>query len=552
MPDYLRIDKNDSRFVTLKKGFNLRWPTEGYEADYIYICNSATAVTQAANDALGAGYRITVRSGGHCYEGFVSNKLPGDDPSQALAIIDLSLMTGLEFKEDKTVTSPYGSGETYKFRAATGNQNWDGYVGLYKVANRTIPGGSCYSVGSGGHVAGGGYGLLSRLHGLTVDWLSAVDILVPAADGKSLEPRHVHLNSPGVDRDLFIACRGAGGGNYGIILNYYYAELPQAPEQAWLVNLSWPWSNFDSERKLWTFLSAYWKWFSDHDADWNSPDPAKANGGLFSLLKLQHRSTGDINLLIQYTGTNGKVNDPAQLTPLLDFINTMNTAAGGNTLVNSEPLDWGPTKNRSASERKILNTGSPLENARLMDWLYVTQTINGSGSNQYGKYKSYYQIADYVQEEIAAIWKFFNVEGVEALSQALLQIDSYGGCVNVNDETTNPTSVYQRRSLLKAQLQVYWINADHAQECLQWSRDFYNAYFARQGYKPYDDLQRYEGCFINYPDVDMKYVGDTANINTRWLELYYGDKQNMLIATKRSIDPHNIFRNELSIPTAHP
>jgi FAD/FMN-containing dehydrogenase len=38
----------------------------------------------------------------------------------------------------------------------------------------TIPGGSCYSVGAGGHICGGGYGLLSRKYGLTVDHLVAV------------------------------------------------------------------------------------------------------------------------------------------------------------------------------------------------------------------------------------------------------------------------------------------------------------------------------------------------------------------------------------------
>ena len=81
-------------------------------------------------------------------------------------------------------------GHSYGFQLLAGNQNWDGYVGLYKLTGKTVPGGSCYSVGAGGHISGGGYGLLSRRQGLTVDWLSAVDILL--ADGgkeRRLRPR---------------------------------------------------------------------------------------------------------------------------------------------------------------------------------------------------------------------------------------------------------------------------------------------------------------------------------------------------------------------------
>ena len=125
-----------------------------------------------------------MRSGGHCYEGFVANKLP-EDHGKSLAIIDIGLVTGLRYSEAGDVSSPWNASARYKFSAAAGNQNWDGYVNLYKSANRTLPGGSCYSVGAGGHIVGGGYGLLSRLQGLTVDWLSGVDILVPRARART-------------------------------------------------------------------------------------------------------------------------------------------------------------------------------------------------------------------------------------------------------------------------------------------------------------------------------------------------------------------------------
>lgn len=57
------------------------------------------------------------------------------------------------------------------------------------------------------YISGGGYGLLSRLQGLTVDWLSAVDILL--ADGG--KARKVHARADNEFSDLLKLCKGAGG-----------------------------------------------------------------------------------------------------------------------------------------------------------------------------------------------------------------------------------------------------------------------------------------------------------------------------------------------------
>src|SRR4051794_20895695 len=86
------------------RGFNLRFAGN---PEYVQVSGDTDQVVRTVQEAVDGGKRITVRCGGHCYEDFVC---------------------------DNCVT---------------------------------IPGGSCYAVGAGGHVTGGGYGLLSRLHGLT-------------------------------------------------------------------------------------------------------------------------------------------------------------------------------------------------------------------------------------------------------------------------------------------------------------------------------------------------------------------------------------------------
>ncbi|TAK75227.1 MAG: FAD-binding oxidoreductase, partial [Gammaproteobacteria bacterium] len=237
---YVIIDRGNPAFETLKKGFNLRWPAAGNPgAALICICQTIADVQLAANNALRNGYRMTIRSGGHCYEGFVSNAWPAQD-GKPLVILDISMLTGMDYDASGKIPSPFDPTATYQFRVAAGNQNWDNYLALYKRSGKTLPAGSCYSVGAGGHICGGGYGLLSRKQGLTVDWLSGVDILVPGANGEMIA-KHVNDKSSGNDRLLYIACRGGGGGNFGIIVNYYFNDLPLAPRQACWLALEFPW-----------------------------------------------------------------------------------------------------------------------------------------------------------------------------------------------------------------------------------------------------------------------------------------------------------------------
>lgn len=52
MSAYIVVGRNDHRHEALKKGFNLRWPSNGQGADFIYVCKDRASVWAAANDAL--------------------------------------------------------------------------------------------------------------------------------------------------------------------------------------------------------------------------------------------------------------------------------------------------------------------------------------------------------------------------------------------------------------------------------------------------------------------------------------------------------------------
>jgi FAD/FMN-containing dehydrogenase len=77
------------------------------------------------------------------------------------------------------------------------------------------------TTGVAGLTLGGGFGWLSRKHGMTVDNLLAVEMVM--ADGEQLRA------SASENEDLFWGVRG-GGGNFGIVTNFEFKLHPVGPQ----------------------------------------------------------------------------------------------------------------------------------------------------------------------------------------------------------------------------------------------------------------------------------------------------------------------------------
>jgi FAD/FMN-containing dehydrogenase len=132
------------------------------------------------------------------------------------------------------------------------------------------------------------------------------------------------------------------------------------------------------------------------------------------------------------------------------------------------------------------------------------------------------------------------------LSRSTLQVDSYGGATN-RSELIDQTAVPQRASIMKSQFVTYWNRSQDDAGNLEWIKEFFTDLYSGPDAEPnhkgtpyWND--HYEGCYINYPDVDMLAYAF-------WPELYYGEKGlvPMLQKVKKQYDPNNIFHHAMSI-----
>ena len=365
-------------------------------------------------------------------------------------------------------------------------------------------------VGAGGHISGGGYGLLARQHGLTVDWITAIDILTIDPHGKVVERRIDKTRDP----ELFRACRGAGGGNFGIITNFYFDTLPVSPQQVAEATISFPWSSL-TEEKFSKLLALY----GDY---WNGPGRDSATWGLSVVMTIGPSKHGAARIVMaaQYCDADGKASN---LSVLYDFFDRFAELLPAHEAANSK------------DERYAVNR---------RPWLQATLAGSDSGSVVRAKYKSTYMKKPFVEAECHTLYKFLTSPDIDAHG-FVLAVDGYGGATNSTDRVQD-TSIAQRSSIMKLQWQCYWQEDSGDASRLKFMDDFYTAMYTGAHVPPeYQGTPfggRYEGCYMNYADADMiRYA--------HWPQLYYGvaGLYPLLQQVKKRYDSNNIFHSSMSV-----
>jgi hypothetical protein len=155
------------------------------------------------------GVRLRVHSGGHDYEGLSYRSARLD---AAFALVDLAALRSVRVSRRSPATAWVDSGATLG----------ELYHAIGKASGRlAYPAGLCPTVGVGGHLSGGGFGMLLRKHGLAADHV--VDATLVDAEGRLLD-------RSAMGRDVFWAIRGGGGGgSFGIVLSWRVKLVPVPP-----------------------------------------------------------------------------------------------------------------------------------------------------------------------------------------------------------------------------------------------------------------------------------------------------------------------------------
>lgn len=193
------VTPQDDRYPGLVEGYNHRF-TGRPEA--VRLAATTQDVVDAVQDALDTGRRIAVRSGGHCFEDFTASP-------DIQVLIDLSPLAAISYDERMAA-----------FAVGGGTRLDHLYQELHDGWGVTVPAGTCFEVGVGGHICGGGYGHLSRRDGLVVDHLYAVEVVTVDDTGRA-RPVIATREPDDPHHDLWWAHTGGGGGNFGVVTRFW-------------------------------------------------------------------------------------------------------------------------------------------------------------------------------------------------------------------------------------------------------------------------------------------------------------------------------------------
>ncbi|HET6987709.1 MAG TPA: FAD-binding oxidoreductase [Kribbella sp.] len=186
--------------------FNPRWDTVQPAA--VVKAANATDVQKAINFARANKLVMVPKGGGHSYVG-------ASTISKGMQV-DLGAIRGMSYANGVVTIG-------------AGARLYDVHAFLDKYG-RSLPTGTCPTVGVAGLALGGGMGIHTRAFGLTCDRILSMGVIT--SDGKP------HNVSATVEPDLFWALRGSGGGNLGVVTSFRIATIPGT--KLGFFRLTWP------------------------------------------------------------------------------------------------------------------------------------------------------------------------------------------------------------------------------------------------------------------------------------------------------------------------
>lgn len=409
----------------------------------VFSANGLEDVRTAIRWARDHGIDLVTRTGGHSFAGYSVNDG---------LVLDLSRLAFASADEDTGLVTVGGGTRV--------GQIYD-VLQPYEMAFAT---GSSPRIGIAGLSLGGGCGFASRKLGLTQD--AMVETTVVMADGSVLRC------SERENADLFWACRGAGGGNFGVHTSFVFQARP-VPDVTTFA-LTWRWSDAVA------VLSAIQQVLSEAPDEFSVRMGVSASG----VDPAEIRDNRVVNTIGQYLGPSH------ELTSLLEPV-----------LAVAKPLT------RQVTDRTYWEANK-----------YMIHPTSGESFALRANYAKE-PLPDTAFEEIrgwVGLWP-----GSTNADGGGIGIFACGGQINRVDPAA--TSFVHRDTFLLASLDTSWTRADPPDQVaanLRWLNDFRDAmqqYLSGSSYQNFPDpeLENWAEAYYgaNYPRlVEVKRKYDPDNV----------------------------------------
>ncbi|MER5771656.1 FAD-binding oxidoreductase [Streptomyces sp. NPDC001985] len=447
------IRPDDADYPAARQLYNTRFDTQRPAA--VAYAAGEDDIRECLAHARAHGVPVSIRGGGHSYAGWSSGT--------GRLVIDVSALDRVA--ADGTIGAGARLADVYRTLARTG---------------RTLPAGSCPSVGISGLTLGGGQGVTSRAYGLTCDSLLSATLVTAA--GTTL------TTSADEHPELFWALRGAGNGNFGVVTALRFRTSP-APA-AVTGRISWPWPRAAA------VLAAWQRWGPDQpDEIWSSAHLGAAPGG----------AAPNISVAVCSLGTEGELS-----TALDRLIDRAGAPAGPVSLRRRGHLD-------AMLGYADCATLSP-EQCRLPGTVPGRSRAGALQRDTYASASDFFDRdlpADGIRALLAAVESFRDLPA----GQGSVSLTALGGAVNRVDPSA--TAFVHRRSRTLAQYIASWRAGTPGGHQRAWLGETHRAL------RPHASGAAYQ----NYPDPRL----------ADWRRAYYGPAADRLTRLKRRYDPERVF-----------
>jgi len=445
----------DKTYNEDRRDYNARFDVS---PNSILFCSNESDVIEAVKWARRNKMPVALRSGGHSYEAY--------SLIDKGAVIDVSDMTKVAVNAAKTLATVQTGVTLMPLCEAL----WEKKV--------VVPVGSCGTVGIAGVTLGGGYGLLSRSMGLTCDNLMGVR-MVDCHGNVIVANEHQHS-------DLLWACRGGGGGSFGVCTEFTFRLHPI--DNVTIARMRWKWDEAADVIKAWQ----HWA--------------TQVDDKMTSILTVSSKSAGSLLGLAMYLGSPAKAQSIFE--PLLAKVKPKRFSVVPMPFIKAQREFSGmPSKSNGGSKGSAKDLLEPVH------------------AHLHSRFKS---TSDYVSADLdeAAIKIMIDALTDSPSASSCVQFDHYGGAIN-RVPVKDTAFCHRADTRFCLHYQISWNQATKDSANIDWINNF------RKAMQPHVSGYAYQ----NYSDSDI----------TNWGHAYYGDNVNRLNLIKRKYDPDNFFRFPQSI-----